>query len=207
MRLTTNLHNKRMQSDAAEPLSAAVCVYGESTMTLEEYRLDFESASNRSVSMPLAGAFVWLCIGLISLQVSERTGILLLLFSSGVIFPLALVISKFRGEVLISSKNPLAQLMGYCVLMVNLLWAVHIPLFIYAPEFVPLSLGIGLGLHWVVYSWIVKHNVGTIHAVLRTVLVLVAWFIFREQRLFSIAMVVVLVYTVSIFQMLNRPIN
>lgn len=46
--------------------------------------------------------------------------------------------------------------------MVNLLWAVHIPLFIYVPEFVPLSLGISLGLHSIIYSWIVQHPVKAI---------------------------------------------
>ena len=75
--------------------------------------------------------------------------------------------------------------MGLSVLMVNLLWALHIPLFLYAPEFLPLSVGIGLGLHWIVYSWIIQHPVGLIHAILRTVLVLLAWFIFPESRLFA----------------------
>lgn len=176
-------------------------------MTLEEYRIDFEVSTNRSVSMPIAGGLVWLVIALLSTLVPEKTGILILLFASGVIFPIALAISKIRGENLVSSSNPLAKLMGYCVLMVNLLWALHLPLFLYAPEFVPLSVGIGLGLHWIVYSWIVQHPVGIVHAILRTVLVLIAWSVFPEQRLLAVGFAIVIAYSVSIFQMLNRPIN
>ncbi len=153
--------------------------------------------------MPLAGAVVWFLVAMVSTQVGERAGILILLFCSGAIFPIALLIARLRGETLVATNNPLAKLMGYCILMVNLLWAVHIPLFIYAPTFVPLSLGIGLGLHWVVYSWIVHHPVGLIHAILRTILVLAVWFFFPEQRLLAVGIVVVLVYCISIWQILS----
>jgi hypothetical protein len=173
-------------------------------MTLEEYRSDFNAAAKGSASMPIAGACVWLAIAIISTQFDERTGVLILLFGSGAIFPLALAIARVRGEALISSDNPLAKLMGLCVLMVNLLWAVHIPLFLYAPTFVPLSLGVGLGLHWVVWSWIVQHPLGIVHAVLRTILVAVAWFTFPENRLLAIGLVIVFVYGISIWQMLTR---
>lgn len=176
-------------------------------MTLVEYRMEFESSANRSVSMPIAGACVWLVVALLSTRFDERTGVLVLLFGTGAIFPLALLIAKFREENLLNSANPLAKLMGLCVLMVNLLWAVHIPLFLYAPAFVPLSLGVGLGLHWVVWSWIIQHPLGIIHASVRTVLVTVVWFMFPEQRLLAIGLVIFFVYSISIWQMLTRPIN
>ncbi len=175
-------------------------------MTLEEMRKDFESSANKSVSMPIAGAIVWLIIALLSTQFNERNGILILLFGSGAIFPIALLIARLRKESLMSADNPLAKLIGLSILMVNLLWAVHIPLFLYAPEFVPLSIGIGLGLHWIVYSWIVQHPIGTIHAILRTLLVVGAWTIFPEQRLLAVGLAIVFVYSFSIWRMLIRPI-
>lgn len=176
-------------------------------MTLEECRRDFDISANRSVSMPMAGAIVWLIIGLLSTQLDERSGVLALLFGSGAIFPIAILIARIRGEALMSSDNPLAKLMGLCVLMVNLLWAVHIPLFFYDPAFVPLSLGIGAGLHWIVYSWIVQHPVGLIHSILRTILVLVVWLVFPEDRLLAVSLAIVLTYGVSIGQMLTRRLN
>lgn len=176
-------------------------------MTLVAYRREFEASANRSVSMPIAGACVWFVVALLSTRFDERTGVLVLLFGTGAIFPLALLIAKFRRENLLKSDNPLAKLMGLCVLMVNLLWAVHIPLFLYAPAFVPLSLGVGLGLHWVVWSWIIQHPLGITHAIGRTVLVTVAWFMFPEQRLLAIGLVITFVYCISIWQMLVRPIH
>jgi len=59
-------------------------------MTLEEYRKDFDISANRSVSMPIAGAIVWLVVGLLSTQLDEEAGVLALLFGTGAIFPVAL---------------------------------------------------------------------------------------------------------------------
>jgi len=174
------------------------------SMTLNELREDFERGANRSVSMPLAGAIVWLGVALLSLVFEPPISTLILLFGTGAIFPLGMLISKVRNEALISSKNPLAVLIGQGVIMVNLLWAVHIPLFLYAPSFVPLSLGIGLGLHWVLYSWIVGHPVGLIHAILRTALVIVAWSMFPEQQILAVGLAIVVAYSLSIYQMLTR---
>lgn len=157
--------------------------------------------------MPIAGTIIWGVIALLSTQFDQAIAVYILLFATGGIFPLALMISKLRNENLVSSTNPLAKLMGLCVLMVNLLWAVHIPLLLNAPEFVPMTLGIGLGLHWVVYSWIVQHSVGVLHAVLRTILILLVWYIFPNHGLLAISCAVVFVYLVSIYQMLTREIK
>ena len=70
-----------------------------------------------------------------------------------------------------------------------------------------MTLGIGLGLHWVVYSWIVQHPVGVIHAVLRTLMIVAVWYIFPNHGLLAISCAVVFVYLVSIYQMLTREIN
>jgi len=173
-------------------------------MTLEIYRKEFEAATNRSISMPLAGAIVWLCVGIISLYIEFQNSVYVLLFSTGAIFPLAMAIAKVRNESLISSVNPLSKLMGLSVLMVNLLWGIHFPLVFFAPEFVPLSLGIGLGIHWIIYSWVINHNLGIIHALLRTLLVVAAWLMFSEIRIFAVSIAVVLAYSLSLFQMLTR---
>jgi len=176
-------------------------------LSFENERQAFEVATNRAISMPLAGAIVWFCAGLISLKLEFNLAIYVLLFSTGAIFPLALIISKLRNEALIASINPFSKLIGLCVLMVNLLWGVHVPLVFYAPEFVPLSLGIGLGLHWIVYSWIISHPLGIIHSILRTLLIVLAWYFFPEARIFAVSIAIVLVYSLSLFQMLTRKIE
>jgi hypothetical protein len=96
--------------------------------------------------------------------------------------------------------------MGACVFMVNLLWALHIPLALNAPAFVPLSVGIGLGLHWAVYSWITQHPVGYAHATLRTAGVLAAWWTFPQAVVSACAAAVVVAYALAIYQMATRRI-
>lgn len=175
--------------------------------TIDELRIEFETLTNRSLSLPIAGMIVWLTAAIGGLFLPTRNGALLLLFGTGAIFPLALLIAKTRGENILAAANSLAKLMGWCVLMVNLLWAVHIVLLLKQPELLPLSIGIGLGLHWIVYSWIVRHPVGLIHAVLRTILVTAAWLSFPAYRVSAVAFAVVAVYAVSIFQMSVRRLE
>jgi hypothetical protein len=130
-----------------------------------------------------------------------------MLFGTGLIFPLALLIGKIRHENMTDRLNPLSQLMGMSVLMVNLLWAVHLPLAVGAPRFCPLSLGIALGIHWVVYSWIVQHPVGLIHALLRTGLVVTAWSVYPTHRMAVVPVAIVIVYLMSLVVVSRRTIQ
>jgi hypothetical protein len=156
--------------------------------------------------MPLAGACVWLVIAACGFLLPENKAIVAMLFGTGLIFPVALLIAKFRHENMTDRLNPLSRLMGMSVLMVNLLWAVHLPLVIGAPQYFPLSLGIALGIHWIIYSWIIQHPVGLIHAVVRTVLILAAWSVFPTHRLVAIPITIVMVYVFTLFVMARRPI-
>ena len=172
--------------------------------SLSALRADFECRSKGSLSMPIAGALVWAVIGFLGVFLPPKAATLALVFGTGAIFPLALVIARVRREQLISNTNPLAKLMGMCVLMVNLLWALHVPLLVHAPEFVPLSLGIALGLHWVVYSWITRHSLGVEHAVFRSVALAAAWWMFPDIRITACAIVVVAAYSFTIPRMVAR---
>lgn len=174
---------------------------------LDALRLDFERRSNRSLSMPLAGAVVWSGVAVLGALLPARLGTFALVALTGAIFPLALLIAKVRGEALLSNDNPLARLMGACVLMVNLLWVVHITLLLRAPQFVPLSVGVGLGIHWVVYSWIIRHPLGYVHAIARAILVVGAWWTFPANPRTSCALAVVACYGLSIYQMATRNIS
>lgn len=174
--------------------------------TLDELRSDFERRTNRSMSMPIAGMIVWSAIGAVGTALSFESALLVMMASTGAIFPLALLIARFRREELVSRANPLAGLMGLCVLMVNLLWGVHLSLYFGAPQYVPLSLGIALGLHWIVYSWIIDHPLGIVHAILRTCSLVIAWLMFPDKRVPAIAIVIVCVYIISLVQMATRRI-
>jgi predicted neutral ceramidase superfamily lipid hydrolase len=172
--------------------------------TLEALRADFETRSKGSLSLPIAGVVVWSVVAVLGAVLTPKAAVLALVFATGAIFPVALAVAKARSEHLTESANPLARLMGICVLMVNLLWALHVPLLLSAPHFVPLSLGIGLGLHWMVYSWIIGHPLGYRHAIARTLGLVAVWFAFPEHRVSACAVVVVLAYLVTLAEMRSR---
>ena len=126
---------------------------------------------------------------------------------TGAIFPIGLLVAVVLGERLLNNTNPLAKLMGMCVLMVNLLWAVHITLLYIAPTLISLTLGISLGLHWIVFSWIIQHPLGIIHTIARTILITAAWWLFPEHRISAVAGAVVITYLYAIIALRSRRLN
>ena len=167
-------------------------------------RADFDDHAGRSLALPVAGAAVWGVIGVAGLFLRPGTASLVLLFGTGAIFPLGLAVAHRLGERLIDNPSPLAALMGRCVLMVNLLWAVHLTVFALAPVYLPLTMGIGLGLHWVVFGWIIGHPVGLIHAIARSALVTAAWWLLPTHRISAVAAAVVVVYGFTLYALATR---
>ncbi len=175
------------------------------TLDLDRLRDDFTQEMGRSLAMPIAGAVAWTIAGVAALFLSQRDATYVLLFATGGIFPLALAIGRSLNENILSRANPLARLMGMSVLMVNLLWALHLTLLIRDFEFFPLSLGIGLGLHWVVFSWIKNNNVGLVHAALRTTLVTALWWLIPDNPIAAVSLGVLVAYLYSIVVMSRQP--
>ena len=115
-------------------------------------RADFDRHAGRSLAMPIAGAIVWIIAAVAATRLDRPAAIQVLLSATGAIFPIALVIARLLKEELVNNPNPFGRLMGLCIIMVNLLWALHSTLIFKDASLVPLSLGIGLGLHWIVFS-------------------------------------------------------
>ncbi len=157
--------------------------------------------------MPIAGAIVWTIAGVAALVLPSNTATFVLLFSTGAIFPLGLLLARALSEKLVDNSNPLARLMGLAVLMVNLLWALHLTLFSQDMALLPLSLGIGLGIHWVVFSWIIGNPLGTIHAIGRTALTTALWWLLPGQPQAAVAAGVVIAYLYSIVALGRRKLN
>lgn len=94
--------------------------------------------------------------------------------------------------------------MGQSVLMVNLLWALHIILFLRAPDIAPLSVAIGLGLHWIIFGWIIGAPLGIVHAVLRTLLFAGGYLAFPRAAITAVSVAVVLAYATTVLQLLRH---
>ena len=68
----------------------------------------------------------------------------------------------------------------------------------------PLTMGILTGLMWPVFSWMIQHWIGYIHAVARTFLLLLCWYLYPEQRFVVLPLVVVAIYVVTLAVLVRR---
>lgn len=171
--------------------------------TLEEQRREF--SQGRFLSMPIAGTIAWAVIGIVSPFVSIGLAAWVLFIATGMIFLLGLIISRFVGENLIGDgKNQFDKLFFITVQMSWLVFAIAIPFFLVEPTSLPLSVGILAGLMWLPFSWIIQHWIGTFHAVARTILVTIAWFLFPDQRFVVIPAIIVVIYLITIYFLATR---
>lgn len=177
------------------------------TAHLADLRSEYAFHAGRSIALPLAGALVWAIVGIAALFLPERASTMALMFGTGAIFPIALALARPLRERLLDNPSPLAGLMGRSVFMVNLLWAVHLTVYAQVPDLLPLTLGIGLGLHWVVFGWLIGHRLGIVHAAVRTVLVVTMWWMMPGARVSAVAAAVVVAYVYSIVALMSRTVT
>ena len=151
--------------------------------------------------MPVAGAIVWTLIGIAGLTLSPVPAVLVVFIGTGSIFFLGLLLSRFFGEDLLGKtrpKNSFDVLYLYTLVMSLLVFSIAIPFFRADYTSLPLTVGILLGLMWLPLSWIIGHWVGLFHALSRTLLVVVAWYLFPDARFVAIPAVIVVIYIITI---------
>ena len=177
-----------------------------SNPTLTELRAEF--AGRRFLAMPIAGAIGWTVAGVLG-AVLPRFAWLALFICTGMIFLLGFLVARFLGEDLLGKtrkNNELDRLFMLTVLMASLVWAIAIPFFMVYPTSLPLSVGVLAGLMWVPFSWMIQHWIGIFHAVTRTVLIVVAWYLFPKQRFVVIPAIIVVIYLISIYVLATRKL-
>jgi hypothetical protein len=176
-------------------------------LTLSQLRQDFEQRSNKSMSMPLAGTVFWSVVLVLSLLLPFKTVLLVMLFGSGAIFPLALLFAKWRNEDIFMKGHILGKLMLTGVIMANSLWALHIPLLFAKPELVPFSLALALAIHWPLYGWIIQHKLGLQHLLMRAFGLFAAFLWLPLNSITSAALVTVICYLITLVQMQRRVVE
>lgn len=61
---------------------------------MDGLRSAYERESNRSLSMPISGVAIWLAIGACGFTLPENQATVVMLFGTGLIFPVALLIAN-----------------------------------------------------------------------------------------------------------------
>jgi hypothetical protein len=175
------------------------------TRTLEAQKNEFKS--RKLLATPIAGLLAWLIVGLASIFLSPTGKVWVLFIATGSIVYLGMFISKFTGENFLDKqkpKNAFDHLFFLTVGQALLVYSIAVPFFLYDYTSLPLTVGILTGLMWLPISWIIDHWVGIFHAVVRTVLVLVFWYVFPQDRFVAIPFAIVGIYLVTIVILMNR---
>lgn len=166
--------------------------------SLEAQRIAF--SNKKFIATPLSGLIVWTIIGFSGLFFSDFITVWTLFIGTGSIVYLGLFLSKFTGENFLDKskpKNEFDTLFLYGVAQAVLVYAIAIPFFLVDHTSLPMTVGILTGLMWLPFSWIIKHWVGIFHTSLRTVVVLLLWYIFPNQRFVAIPFAIVLIYILT----------
>lgn len=174
-------------------------------MTLDQQREEFKR--RRFLAMPLAGTLVWLVIGAGSLLLKSGSLVWLTFIGTGSIAYLGIFISRFTGENFTDKqkpKNTFDTLFFYTVGMSLLVYAIAIPFFMVDYTTLPFTIGILAGLMWLPLSWIIQHWIGLFHAISRTVLLVLVYFLFPDHRFLASAIVVVSAYLITIVVLEKR---
>jgi hypothetical protein len=172
---------------------------------LDEQRDEF--ARRRLIATPIAGMIAWTIVGVCSLFLGPFAISMLLFVAIGSIVYLGMFISKFTGENFLDKgrpKNTFDTLFFYSAGMAVLVYAIAIPFFLVDYTSLPLSVGILTGLMWLPISWIIRHWIGLVHGVARTVAVLLVWYLFPDHRFLAVPIVIVILYAFAISVLENR---
>lgn len=124
--------------------------------TLEKLQKEIIFETKKGSPILLAGAIVFLIFTLMPLVFPIETVRLIWIFGIGAIFPIGILISKILGVNLLTTDNPLGTLGG----IVAAPQAFYIPVFIIVymniPEYIPFTIGLLAGSHFLPYMWIYK---------------------------------------------------
>ena len=173
--------------------------------TLEEQKEEFKR--KKLLASPIAGLIAWLIVAISGLFFPDNITVWVLFIATGSIVYLAMGISKLTGEDYLDKskpKNTFDTLFFLTVAQAILVYSIAIPFFIEDYTSLPLTIGILTGLMWVPLTWIIDHWVGLFHSILRTILILVLWYLFPSDRFITIPIAIVVVYILSIIILKNR---
>lgn len=176
--------------------------------SLEQQRQSF--SSRRFLAMPLAGTIVWIIIGLIGATMPVEYAVWAVWIGAGSTFYLGVGISKLTGEDFLAknkAKNAFDGLFMSGVVMALLVFAIAMPFASIDHTSIPLTVGVLAGLMWMPLSWIIQHWIGYFHAIVRTLAIVSAWYLFPEQRFVVIPAIIVVVYLISIVVLERRFIK
>lgn len=124
--------------------------------TLESLQKEIIFEAKKGFPIFLSGAIIFLIFTLMPLFFPIKTVSLIWIFGLSAIFPFGILLSKILGVNILKTGNPLGTLGG----IVAAPQAFYIPVFVIVymniPEYIPFTIGLLAGSHFLPYIWIYK---------------------------------------------------
>lgn len=153
--------------------------------------------------IPLAGAIYWAFLALVGWRSGLETWVLSSMWSSGLLFPLALLLAKLFGNGFMRDRTSVGDVLLPTFVAMLLFWPMLISAVWTAPQLASLILAIGMSLHWPVIGWSYGRTaLYTTHAVVRAIVIFVIWNWFPQERLTLLPLSVSFVYFATVVAIL-----
>ncbi|GAB4004792.1 hypothetical protein EXU85_35150 [Spirosoma sp. KCTC 42546] len=164
---------------------------------LIDHKQQFFLVANAGLSLPVAGAIYWFTLGIAGFCLKPAQWVLTAFFTSGLLFPLGLVLQKpFKSNLIV--KTPLASLIPFALFAMMLSWGITIPASGVNKSLVPLCLAIGMSLHWPIIGWLYNSTICQLHALIRALGVVTCWYLFPDDRFTILPLLVSAIYVLTV---------
>lgn len=145
--------------------------------------------------LPLAGTLYWAVLAWAGTALSAKGWLVVALWGSGMIFPLAIGIAQAFRNGFLKDRTAVTDLLLPAFVSMLLFFPMLIAALQVAPELAPLILAIGMSLHWPVIGWTYgRTGLYTAHAVVRAAICFAIWMWLPDARYTLLPASVALVY-------------
>jgi hypothetical protein len=159
---------------------------------------NFLIRANGGIAMPAAGFIYWLAAGVAGYYVKPQLWVVAVCFCSGLIFPLALALAKpLKSNVM--AKSELSSLLFPALVSMLTFWPLAFAGGAGNPAFMPLAIGVGMGMHWPVIGWMYGGKSFFMHFVVRTIGCTAIWYMLPDHRFTVLPLFVAATYFVTLF--------
>jgi hypothetical protein len=124
--------------------------------TLEQLQKEVIFETKKGYPILLSGAIIFLIFTLMPLLLPVKTISLIWIFGLGAVFPLGILISKILGVNILIAGNPLGTAAGIVAAPQGFYIPVFIIVYMNIPEYLPFTIGLLAGSHFLPYIWIYK---------------------------------------------------
>ncbi|RUL50308.1 MULTISPECIES: hypothetical protein [Lysinibacillus] len=174
------------------------------TKTLEQLHSNISSESKKGFPILLSGSIIFLLFTFMPLLFPMSTVYLIWIFGLGAIFPFGIVLSKLFGINILSTKNPLGVLGGIIAAPQAFFIPVFIIVYMHIPEYLPFTIGLLGGSHFLPYMWIYKSKAYLFVTLGTCLSSLIIGGFFVDMAFTLVPLAICLVYAMGVFLILKE---